>query len=381
LVFDGLQEIVKLPDDVFPDAKVETIILFYRHKKEIIQVGLILYDRTEKIQFIDKSRKTSLNKTDWVKKDEINFSIYSKTNHQPILEKIETGVARLFEIAEFSLGITPYDKYKGHSKETIENREYHSVNKIDDTYKPLITGENITRYLTLDHINEYIHYGPWLGAMRDERFFTQPRLLIRQIVSGNPPRIYCSYTNSALYFTQIGFGIIPSDKIDVKYLLCLINSTLINFYHKYRFLDIEKTLFQKILIANCKQFPIKLIDIEDQQPYIDKADQMLSLNKGLRETSQKFQRNMQREFNLKKLSGKLENWFQTPFNEFLKELGKSKVKLTLSQKAEWEEYFLQESKKALEIKQQIETTDKEIDKMVHALYGLTEDEIKIVEGK
>ena len=111
-----------------------------------------------------------------------------------------------------------------------------------------------------------------------------------------------------------------------------------------------------------------------------KADQMLSLNKQLQETAQKFQRNIQREYNLEKLSGKLENWFQTPFNEFLKELEKSKVKLTLSQKAEWEDYFLLESKKALEIKHQIDTTDKEIDQMVYALYGLTDEEIAIVES-
>ena len=30
-----------------------------------------------------------------------------------------------------------------------------------------------------------------------------------------------------------------------------------NFYHKYLFLDIEKELFQKILIENCKLFPCK----------------------------------------------------------------------------------------------------------------------------
>lgn len=110
-----------------------------------------------------------------------------------------------------------------------------------------------------------------------------------------------------------------------------------------------------------------------------KADQMLSLNKHLQETAQKFQRNLQREFNLEKLSGKLENWFQTPFTEFIKELEKSKVKLTLSQKSEWEDYFIQEQKKALDIKHQIDNTDKEIDQMVYALYGLTEEEIKIVE--
>ncbi|MDP2891032.1 MAG: hypothetical protein Q8P34_18950 [Bacteroidota bacterium] len=61
-------------------------------------------------------------------------------------------------------------------------------------------------------------------------------------------------------------------------------------------------------------------------------------------------------------------------------MGKKKVKLTLSEEAEWEDYFLQESKKAIEIKTRIETTDQEIDQMVYALYGLTEEEIKLVEG-
>ena len=53
----------------------------------------------------------------------------------------------------------------------------------------------------------------------------------------------------------------------------------------------------------------------------------------------------------------------------------------LSKEAEWEEYFIQESTKAIEIKNKIETTDKEIDQMVYRLYELTEEEIKIVEGE
>lgn len=62
------------------------------------------------------------------------------------------------------------------------------------------------------------------------------------------------------------------------------------------------------------------------------------------------------------------------------ELAKKKVKLSLTEEAEWEAYFLQEAAQALVIKSEITKTDKEIDRMVYALYGLTEDEIKIVEG-
>ena len=72
--------------------------------------------------------------------------------------------------------------------------------------------------------------------------------------------------------------------------------------------------------------------------------------------------------------------FKASVVELIAELGKKKVKLSLSEEAEWGEYFNQESKKAIEINTRIEATDREIDQMVYALYELTEEERKVVEG-
>jgi len=47
---------------------------------------------------------------------------------------------------------------------------------------------------------------------------------------------------------------------------------------------------------------------------------------------------------------------------------------------EWEEYFEAYQKELLALKAQIDSTDKEIDKMVYELYGLSEEEIRVVEG-
>ena len=55
------------------------------------------------------------------------------------------------------------------------------------------------------------------------------------------------------------------------------------------------------------------------------------------------------------------------------------MKLSLTEETEWEAYFLQEAKQALALKSEITKTDQEIDRMVYELYGLTEEEIKIVE--
>ncbi len=54
---------------------------------------------------------------------------------------------------------------------------------------------------------------------------------------------------------------------------------------------------------------------------------------------------------------------------------------SVSEQQEWLQYFEEQKTKANNIQQIIKQTDKEIDEMVYALYGLSEDEIGIVEGQ
>ena len=54
--------------------------------------------------------------------------------------------------------------------------------------------------------------------------------------------------------------------------------------------------------------------------------------------------------------------------------------LTKKDEFEWLELFEDKKKKAQELQTQNTQTEKEIDAMVYELYGLTEDEIKIVEN-
>jgi hypothetical protein len=139
------------------------------------------------------------------------------------------------------------------------------------------------------------------------------------------------------------------------------------------------TSIPKILIKDVRNLPIPVFE-SNNVPLIEKAEIMLSLNKEHHEASGKFQRSLQRKFNLKDLPGKLQNWYFLSYPELITELAKKKVKLSLTEEAEWEAYFLQEAKQALALKSEIDKTDKEIDRMVYELYGLTEEEIRIVEG-
>jgi len=286
----------------------------------------------------------------------------------------------LSNCADFCLGLTPYDKYKGHTPEQIENRVYHANFKKDDTFKKLLAGNDVTRYNIEWNGYEWISYGKWLGAPRDEKFFKEKRILVKQIIDWTAKRIWASMTTEELYNAQNAFNLIAKENFQTEYLLAIINSNLMAFYHKKKFLEEYKDRFQKILIKDCKYFPIRVLEIEKQQSFTVLVHLMLAKNFHLQELSQKFQRTIQRRFNLSELPGKLQNWYLLTYNDFIKELAKKKVKLSLSEENEWEAFFLQEAKQALALKSEIDKTDKEIDRMVYELYGLTEEEIKIVEA-
>lgn len=121
----------------------------------------------------------------------------------------------------------------------------------------------------------------------------------------------------------------------------------------------------------------------DQQPFIAKADIMLSKNKELHHLKQALLTLLGAtvEGLSFSFSKKLSDWPSLSFKEFLKELEKQKIRLSLSQQGEWLQHFEAEKRKAAEILSCIRQTDKEIDNMVYALYGLTEEEVAVVEGR
>lgn len=166
------------------------------------------------------------------------------------------------------------------------------------------------------------------------------------------------------------------ESYNAKVFWLLLNSKLINWY-SYRFIFAKaiRTMHFDNSITNRIPIPIKF----NQKIFIDKADLMLALNKELIKQSQKFQRIIQRKFEIETLPKKLQDWYLLSFAGFVKELARLKIKLSLSQEAEWEDYFIQEARKMLDIKSEINATDKAIDKMVYELYGLTAEEIEIVE--
>ena len=108
------------------------------------------------------------------------------------------------------------------------------------------------------------------------------------------------------------------------------------------------------------------------------ANQMFSLNSQIQEKRTRFLRRLNENFEGIKITTALQTFDQLDFKGFVAELKKQKIKLTLVQQDEWEDYFNQYRQACQELSEQIQTTDNEIDNKVFDLYGLTQEEREIV---
>ena len=144
------------------------------------------------------------------------------------------------------------------------------------------------------------------------------------------------------------------------------------FWYKLTVQEQGKT-FAEVKIVYLEKIPIP--ECTDQQPFVDLADKMLSLNKDLQTKRARFIRRLLDNIPDIKITGTLETFDSLDFAGFVAELKKQKIKLSLVQQDEWEEYFTQYKVALNEISAQIAATDKEIDARVYALYGLTAEEI------
>ena len=129
---------------------------------------------------------------------------------------------------------------------------------------------------------------------------------------------------------------------------------------------------------NLRNTYIKPIPLESQQPFISLADTMLSLNSQLQEKRSRFLRRLTDNFEGVKITTALQQFDTMDFKGLMAELKKQKIKLSLSQQDEWEDYFNQRVAECQDLSAQIKATDTEIDNRVFDLYGLTEEERKIV---
>lgn len=358
----SFREIADLGADVFNDA-VTTAIILVASKKAPSPNNVI------RVLKDFSGNYTNINLSDLVANDFVITTNISD-NGNSLMKKLILDSSLLGnECKEMIFGVVITK-----NKEEVVSEIQH------EGYKPFLEGRDITSYF-VKPVRQYLNYKPGLlhRARTKEVFEVPEKLLVQRITGGQTP-LKVAYDNQQLYNKESINNIILNEdsKFKLKFILSLLNSSLINWYYNNQFTN-ESTLTVNISKEYLSRIPIKKISESEQQPFIDKADIMLSKNKELNQLLQQFTQLLQSKFATININNKLQNWANLTSNEFFKELVKQKIKLPLSEQQQWLQYFEEQKTKANNIQQVIQQTDREIDKMAYELYGLSEEEVKIVE--
>lgn len=175
------------------------------------------------------------------------------------------------------------------------------------------------------------------------------------------------------YYINAPCVILPSSS---KALLCVLNSKIVWEFLKSicvvrsgGYIEVKPQYFEQIPVPEFK----------NESEFDKQADAIISATSNLQFLFSSLLSLLQSKYSIDKPSKKLQDWPELDFKGFLAELKKKKVKLSLEEEAEWMEYFNKKKAEANALQSEIDRIDKEIDQMVYELYGLTEEEIAIVE--
>jgi type I restriction-modification system DNA methylase subunit len=364
----SIREITNFGLDVFADPTVHTCIISVANSSERSSVRI--KKQVNSIDDLYNEFDYSINQVSFTKEGGNTFDIFFDPQSQKILTKMELQKS-LGDICFIRQCIKTGDD-QIYVKKFSELPEFPWVKTLQ--------GKGMGRYQLLE-TNLFLKYGNWLARnWKNKSFYETPKIGIRE--TGN--RITATIDIENRYFLSSLYSIYPKSKFEIKYLnylLGIINSNIATYYIKKVAFESTKGAFTKVRTNQLARLPIPNGSNERQELISDFVIKILELNKEFirkRQTTLDFL--VSKFINLEP-SSKLQNWPSLDFKGFLGELSKAKVKLSLAEEAEWMVYFNEQKAKAQALQSDITRLDLEIDALVYELYGLTEEEIRIVEGE
>jgi hypothetical protein len=309
----SLFRIVLIDGLVFEKANVDTNLLFL--KKNSVNSDVFEWSRATPSDLDVKPIKREYALVRQEDRYDITPGVIEKW--QPVKSRMDKISRRLDSLSKISLGM-----------KLRSNAEFISNKRDQNHPDPIVFGDNISRY----------------GTIVPDRFFSSK---VAVIVGGtkNPVihaykgkiliqairnlslarRIVASYDSIGIHFVGT-VNAVTTEMVDydMRFILGIINSTLINYYFTQRFTTISLTA------AFLGVIPIRNLDLSKHadksrhDKMVQMVDSILDLHKRLVATMTDHEKKV--------------------------------------------------------IQRQIDTTDKQIDALVYELYGVTEEEIDIVEG-
>ena len=206
------------------------------------------------------------------------------------------------------------------------NKELLTPKKSSDKYYRYFEGD-VYRYITNEVLNSWVEFGPNLKECPKEfDWFKGKRILLRRLVN-RQQRLMASLADRTFITNKNLYTIKPVQDISHEALLGILNSKLISYLYLHQVSQATKDDFPQVTIKDILNLPFP--DVESHSKKLKTIEGNVTL--------------------MIDLNRKLEK-ARTPHD-------------------------------IEHIERQIKATDSQIDRLVYELYGLTEEEIRVVEGE
>lgn len=194
------------------------------------------------------------------------INILAKPEATALFKKIQAASETLGSCSISTVGVKPFQKGKGKPKQTeeiVETKPFVKENQpkpAGANWKPLLRGSLINRYENLWHEDSWIEYGEWLAEPRTPSFFeAEEKIVVRQ-------------TGDRIIATVIGKDIICRNNLHIviaqqrnhKFLLGVLNSKLANFCY-YQINPERGEALAEVKKAHVEQLPMPKIRSAAQQ--------------------------------------------------------------------------------------------------------------------
>jgi hypothetical protein len=196
------------------------------------------------------------------------FRLFFDEQSKVLVNKVERDAVKLGNIVSFASGLIG----KEGKNQIISDK------KLGKEWLPgLLSGGEVSRY-SVRYGGRYILYDTSKihSGFKDANYF-EPKILMRQ--TGDT--IIAAYDQDCLLcLNNLHVGNLVNKDYDIRYVLAILNSKLINHYYHLISLELGRTMAQ-LDIETIEQLPLKEASKQEQEDLAVLVEKMLTLNKQL----------------------------------------------------------------------------------------------------
>ena len=256
------------------EAVVDTqVVILKKSNSKDTQVKIRLIDSENEVKQLNQLQQN------WKMLNGEPINIFADKKTYELANKIKSNKQTLATVCKIVSGLTPYRKGYGKPKQTkeiIENRVYDSDRKVDESFRPILRGRDIEKYINKWDGKRWIKFGDNLAEPRySANFDAEEKILIRQT---GDKLIAILDTEQFVCLKNMHVITENDTPINLRLMLALLNSEILDFYHQ--FLNPEKgEALAEIKKENVGKLPIPKATNEQQTEIAEIVDKIIEAKK------------------------------------------------------------------------------------------------------